>query len=412
MPSRECGSPCIITLVRKAYGALLLLVLLWPLGAWAQEPAGAPQAAPDAPPVADTVTDAAAASGTAIGEPAAPSGDEAAPASASEDAPPEADATAPDCTCEHCAPRAGTLEFYGPLSAINTHPPNLLFLAPPPEAAAVLKPGRQTALVKLDYTNVIILERDHYTWVEYDYEGARVAAEYHRGLAHGELSVQLPFYYRDRGWLDPVMATWHSIFGLPNGLRDRYADNRYRYTIRMRNGLVYGDGPGARGVGDLSVGYKQALWDRGNGRDAAALRAMVKAPTGDPQHAMGSGNWDFSLGALYQRQLRAHLRAYANVDYIWTGAPEWDIAANDLLISNWALEYSVSPRTTVLAQYRINTNPLRTGSKEADKNAQELTFGFNHRIQPNMVWSGGFVEDINPETAPDFVISTDLKWEF
>ena len=45
-------------------------------------------------------------------------------------------------------------------------------------------------------------------------------------------------------------------------------------------------------------------------------------------------------------------------------------------------------------------------SKEADKDAQELTLGFNHRLGPKLVWSGGFVEDAYPETAPDFVIST------
>jgi hypothetical protein len=390
---------------------LLLLILLWPLGAWAQEAAGAsPPAAGDSAPVVESGSAGSAASGAET-ETAADGQVAAEDSAAAPEAGVMEEAEQP-CTCEKCEPRAGTLQFYGPLSAINTHPPNLLFLAPPPEAAAVLEPGAQYAHFKLDYTNVIILERDHKTWIEYDYEGARAAVEYHRGLRRGELSVQLPYYYRDRGWLDPVMAAWHGWFGMLNGWRDILPDNRYRYTIRTREGLVYSDGPGARGVGDLSVGYKRELWNRGDGADAASLRVMVKAPTGDPDFAFGSGNWDYSLGALYQRQLRAHLRAYANVDYVFTGAPDWNISANDLLISNWVLEYAVSPRTTVLAQYRINTNPLRTGSKEADKNAQELTFGFNHRVQPDMVWSGGFIEDINPETAPDLVLSTDLKWEF
>jgi hypothetical protein len=139
---------------------------------------------------------------------------------------------------------------------------------------------------------------------------------------------------------------------------------------------------------------------------------MLKAPLGDPDFAMGSGNWDVSLGALYQRQIRPHLRGYVDIDYVWTGAPGWDnIESNNQLISNWIVEYAISHSTTVLSQYRINTNPLRTGSKEADKDAQELTFGFNHRIGPKLVWSGGFVEDIYPETAPDFVVSTDLKWD-
>lgn len=52
------------------------------------------------------------------------------------------------------------------------------------------------------------------------------------------------------------------------------------------------------------------------------------------------------------------------------------------------------------------------GSKEADKDAQELALGFNKRFGDNLVWTGGFNEDLNPETAPDFAVNTELKWEF
>lgn len=372
--------------MRKAFGALLLSCLVLPLYALAQEPAGADSGSAEQAPAAEP------GAGQAAEAPAEPVDD--------------------DCCCADCLPRGGTLEFYGPLSAINTHPANMLFLSPPPTTAMVLEPGQQALEGRLDYTNVILIDRDHGTWVEYDYEGARIAAEYRRGMAHGELSVQVPFYYRDRGVLDPIISSWHKLFGLPNGYRDNYADQRYRYVIRKREGLVYSDGPRDYGSGDISVGYKHALWDRRGGEDAAALRTLVKVPTGDPDFALGSGNWDVSLGALYQRQLRPHLRAYANIDYVWTGEPEWDIQSNDLLISNWMLEYSVSPRTTVVTQYRLHTNALRTGSKEADKSAREMTFGFNHRLEPNLVWSGGFTEDVYPDTAPDFVISTAFKWEF
>lgn len=314
--------------------------------------------------------------------------------------------------CERCQCQPGTLEFYGPLSAINTHPPNLLFLSPPPENAAVLDPGRSYVKFKLDYTNVIILERDHGTYIFYDYEGMRAAAEYHKRMGRGEFSAQLPFYYRAQGWLDPIMADWHKLFGLPNGLRNRYPDRHYRYTIIKRDGLVYSDGPGAFGLGDLALGYKYPLWNECDGANAASVRVMAKAPLGNPDFAMGSGNWDASLGVMYQRQIRPHLRGYVNIDYVWTGAPEWDnIQSNDMLIHNWMLEYAVSHSTSLVCQYRMNTNPLRTGNKEADKDAQELTLGFNHRIGPRLVWSGGFVEDAYPETAPDFVLSTDLKWD-
>jgi hypothetical protein len=361
----------------------------------------APEAAPGGDTTAETAAEAST-DGTAD-EPAVDPG-------SAEDAQAEA---ACDCGCPDCSSRAGTLEFYGPLAAINTHPPNLLFLEPPPASAIVLAPGARELQTSVQWTNIIIREHDSGTQLYYDYEGLRATAAYHQGFDGGELSVELPFYSRGAGVLDGIISTWHGWFGFPNGLRDRYPDNKYHYVIVKRDGLVYSDGGDASGIGDLSVGYKRQLWNKRQGQDAMAVRAMFKAPTGDAQYAMGSGGWDASLGLLYQRQLRPHLRVYGNLDYVWTGAPDWkNIENNNLLITQFALEYAASRRTTVHSMYRLGANPLRTGSTQGDKNPQELGFGFAHRVAGDMVWTGGFVEDIAPETAPDFVITTGLKWSF
>lgn len=318
-----------------------------------------------------------------------------------------------ECGDACCPGQNGTLEFFGPLAVINQHPPNLLFLSPAPEAATVLAPGRQALTAKLDYTNVIIREWDNGTIIDYDFEGLRASTEYRRGLRRGEAWAALPVYYRGHGVLDHIISSWHNLLGLPNGLRKRFPDNQYRYTIITRQGLVFNDEGDTYGLGDLALGYKYPLWNRRGGGDAAALRAMAKLPLGRAASGLGSGDYDCSLGALYQHQITPHLRGYANVDWVFVGQPDWqNVGHQDMLISNWIVEYAVSPATTVLSQYRINVNPLRTGSKEADKDAQELAFAFNHRLKRNLVWSGGFVEDINPETAPDLVLVSHFKWEF
>ena len=164
---------------------------------------------------------------------------------------------------------------------------------------------------------------------------------------------------------------------------------------------------------DGTVGQGEAAPNRRYGEDAASVRAMLKLPTGNPDIATGSGNIDWSLGALYQRQITPHVRAYANLDWVFTGKPDWpNIRHQDEWITNWIAEYAISHRTALLAQYRTNRNPLRIGSTQSDKDSQELILGFNHRLEHRVVWSGGFIEDINPETAPDWTMTTDFKWEF
>jgi len=315
--------------------------------------------------------------------------------------------------CCQCRPRCGTLEFYGPLGIICQHPPNLLFLQPPPESPRVLPPGAESLEVGLDLSNTVIRETDSGIIADYDFELLRESITYRRGVAGGEFSAMTSAAYRSHGFMDPVIRDWHRWLGLPNGLRKRLPDGQYRYTIVTRHGPVYNDEGDTLGQGDLTLGYKRPLWGGEGGRSAGAARVMLKAPTGSPGKALGSGNWDASVGVLLERQITPHYRGYACLDWVFIGEPDWqNIAHQDTWNTVWTLEYALSQRTTVLAQYSTHRNPLRIGSTQADKDPQELAFGFHHRLGGRLVWSGGFSEDVNPETAPDFVATTSFRYEF
>jgi len=319
-------------------------------------------------------------------------------------------------TCDLCGylgDSCGTLEFYGPLVITNHHPTTEMFLTPVPQPATVLEPDETSLTLRLDWVNNIIRELDSGVIFDLDFEGIYATAEYRRGLLGGEMSARLPVSVRTHGILDSMIADWHRAFGLRNGHRDDLPDYMYHYTIVTRDGLVFNDEGDTYGIGDLAMTYKYALWNREDGADAAAVRVGLKAPLGDPNKAMGSGNWDYQLGALYQRQLGSRLRGYANLDWVFIGEPDWEnIGHQDIVVGVVGLEYAWKPGTTFIAQYRKHRNPLRSGNEEADKDAQELALGFNHRLDDNLVWSGGFNEDVNPDTAPDFTMTTSFKWSF
>jgi hypothetical protein len=342
----------------------------------------------------------------AAAAPAAPSADDAGSATPS--------APAGGGHCAACCPGAcGTLEFNGPLGIVGQHPPSTLFYEPMPDVATVLAPGGKTVSADVQLTNNIIRELDSGVVVDYDFESLRLTLDYRQRLGAGDLGVRLPVDYRSQGFLDPVIANWHQFFGLHNGLRSTYPDYQYHYTIITRDGLVYNGTGDVLGLGDLALSYKYPLWDHRDGHDAAAVRLGLKAPTGSSTDALGSGNWDYSVGALWQRQFTPHLRGYVNLDYVRTGAVDWpNIRQHNITHTLWGAEYAWSPRFSLVTQYSTETNALITGSYEADKDPRELTVGFNHRIGPHVVWSGGFREDISPETAPDFGVLSNFKWQF
>jgi hypothetical protein len=297
------------------------------------------------------------------------------------------------------------------MAVINQHPPALLTLQAEPDVATVLPEGESFLRNKIDITNVFIRELDSGVIVDYDYEEIRNTIDYTMGLSGGELSVELPISSRSSGFLDDLIDSWHEWFGLMGGIRARFPTGGYRFVIETREGPVI-NGSETFGIGDFAMFYKHPISDDGCG-DALALRAGLKLPTGDPDKALGSGNFDYSLGALWQTQITPHLRGYVNADYIFVGEPEWqNVGWQDSLLTAWALEYSIKRHTTVTALYRTHKNPLRLGSNQADKDAQTLGLALNHRLSDNLVFTGGFDEDINPETAPDFIAVMHLKWEF
>jgi hypothetical protein len=303
-------------------------------------------------------------------------------------------------------------DFHGPLGITGQHPPSTLFYQPIPDVATVLDSG-STVSVKLDWMNLIIRELDSGVLVDYDYEELRSTIDYRMRAGSGEFSASVPFYHRGSGILDGVIEGWHKAFGMNNGLRDAYPDNQFRYTIISRDGVVYNSPGSGSGIGDLSLSYKQSLWGDDCRPDSAAWRVGLKVPTGDSGRAYGSGNWDYSAGLLFQRQFGARLRAYANLDYVWTGEPDWqNVDKHNVLHTLWAAEYALTPRFSLVGQYHTATNPLRIGSFEADKDPRELSIGFHHRISDNTLWTGGFREDISPETAPDLVFLSHLRWSF
>jgi outer membrane protein OmpA-like peptidoglycan-associated protein len=76
-------------------------------------------------------------------------------------------------------------------------------------------------------------------------------------------------------------------------------------------------------VGDLWVGAKFNLWsERQNQPAALALRAMVKAPTGDTDSGASTGKADFALDAIVSKDINARVELSGYGGFIVRGAPD------------------------------------------------------------------------------------------
>jgi len=137
---------------------------------------------------------------------------------------------------------------------------------------------------------------------------------------------------------------------------------------------------------------------------------VLKVPTGDEDNGVGSGGTDLGVGLLWQNT-RGRLAYYANANFVWLSEGGLSGLAKDSLLS-WMLaaEYSLRPSVTLSGQVNFSESPFVTGSPDADRDSYELWIGFHRMFSDRFIFSGGFSEDINPETAPDFGIIANLKW--
>lgn len=316
-------------------------------------------------------------------------------------------------SCGDCGSCGTGPAFFGPMGIINMHPSNAIFLTPVPERASLIGDGKRSFSFKLDMANSMIRELDSGIIASFDFEEYQFTFEYREGTGRGEYMVALPLRYRSPGTFDGIITDWHKFFGLPRGLRDDYPNQLYQYVIVTRDGTVFNDEGDSFGLGDVRIGYKHLLSGDEDGSEAFSLRGIAKLPTGDSDSALGSGGLDLSVGALYQRNLSQHLRAYLNADYIFIGEPDWqNIEHRDAHSYSAALEYSLDHSTSLVGQFKVQSNPLRIGSFEADKDSQEIQFGLNTLLSDGLLLTVGFSEDANPETAPDFGLNSYLTWEF
>lgn len=183
-----------------------------------------------------------------------------------------------------------------PFRIQNQNPLIQPFGLPSPGDARVLSPGNCSAALFFDLASNYVATKSATESLLLDGESYRFNLISRWGFSPGfEAGIEIPWLAYGGGTIDGFIQDWHNFFGLPQGGRDQAPNNRLRYRY-SRNGverLAISNHHG--GIGDLMfTGGWQCLGD-GATPQAAALRAGVKLPTGDPGLLTGSGGTDLSL---------------------------------------------------------------------------------------------------------------------
>lgn len=298
-----------------------------------------------------------------------------------------------------------------PFQTQNQSPLVQIFGLPAPDEATILSSGKTAARFVTDIANNYATDSTSRENILLDGESYRFTLEGRYGIGHGvELGLEIPYVVYGGGFLDGTIDAWHKAFGFPEGGRNLAPRNRLLITYQRNQRDRLRIDQSNSGLGDIRFkGGLRLFEDRENGTTALALRAGLKAPTGDPDFLHGSGSTDLALWLIGSHDIPwvyGHWSFWGSAGFLamTTGQVLSDQQRNGVGFGSLGVGY----RPLSWIAFKVQANGHTPFYKDSD--LRELSMGsvqllvggslyFSDRICLDL----GVAEDMVVKTSPDVV---------
>jgi len=246
-----------------------------------------------------------------------------------------------------------------------------------------------------------------------DGETSRLALGARRGFGNGwEVSVTLPLLRHGGGDRDSAIERWHDVFGLPNGNRDSYPQDRLIYRYQPENGGVAVT-DSVTGIGDVQLGVARRLGER------FALRGQLELPSGDAGDLTGSGGTDLALSLHYSSNGNAAnsyagQRLYAHLSGGVLLREDGDLLPAEQ--ESWVgfgsatVGWRAGEHWHLKVQLDAHSAAWDSPREALGEPSAQLVVGASAQLGTAWVIDLAFSEDIVVERSPDIVFQLGLRW--
>jgi hypothetical protein len=312
-----------------------------------------------------------------------------------------------------------SVEGNGPFPNRNYNPVQLLFLSLPSEKATTVPRDSYEISLEVAESNTILIESGSQIDATLKFETFRSALHLKYGLTNRmEIGLEIPYYYRNGGFLDPFIMSVENDVGELNTDRIQFHDGEFGgYEITQSGETILSGEDHQTGLGDLSLSVKYLVLDEGPKQPAISLRVALKFPTGDFDKAFGSGKADIGMGLVLQKSLGRWWLFYLNQSVVF---PEGDFGSSDLTLrpiysAALAAEFMWTSSFSLVGQLDYYTSPFHgTGVQVLDNGVFEAAFGFNYRFNPHFLLQLYGIENfaVPRGAAADFTLGTNIAVQF
>lgn len=307
----------------------------------------------------------------------------------------------------------------GPFPTRNYNPVQLLFLSLPAERATTVPRGSYEISLEVAESNTILIESASRIDATLKFETFRSALHLKYGFTHRlEIGLEIPYYYRNSGFMDPFIISVENDFGTLNPDRIQFTDGSFGgYEITRDGKVILSGGDHQTGFGDVSLSGKYLVLHEGPGQPAISLRVALKFPTGNFDRAFGSGKPDFGLGLVFQKSIVRRWLFYLNQSVV---VPGGDFGSSNLTLranysAAFAVEFLWTASFSLVGQFDYYTSPFHgTGARVLDNGVTEAAFGFNYRFNPHLLFQLYEIENFAQPAgaAADFTLGTNIAVQF
>jgi len=299
-----------------------------------------------------------------------------------------------------------------PILTRNQHPLVALYGLPLPLAARLPGAGSGDIGATLNWSNIATTDTTDRS--SYTLDGEVFEVRLQAGHALGErfaVQGQLAWRQLSGGSLDSLVESWHDLFSLPNGSRNRLPEDELLIEYRSGESTLLRVDDESSGLADLplSLGYQLTASDQG----AVAAWLTIKVPTGKAADVTGSGAVDVALSLAGERQLSERWQLFGQANVAWLGNGDvladlqQDFAGSLLAGTTWKAWRSLE----LTAQLEANTAVLDTGT-DLDGDAVVLTLGGRYRTDTGWAIDFGVSEDLQIDASPDIVFVLGVRRTF
>jgi len=306
-----------------------------------------------------------------------------------------------------------------PLVTRNLSPSVIGFGLPSLGAARVLTPGSGQGQLIFDLISNSTEKTTSTENLLFDGESYRLALAGDYGYASGlEFGFALPLISHQGGVLDSFIENWHDAFGLPQGIRDQTAHNQLDYSYLHQNGAGFSVQSDQAGIGDLSLRTAWQLFLDDDKRQAIAMRASLKLPTGSAEKLTGSGSTDFAVwlsGEQRQDTIAGQLFLYGGGGLLASSDGDLLSGQRRNLVGFFTLGCGLQiwPKLGFQLQFDGHS-PFSQASelRELTDFSGQLAIGGSLALGSQTVLELAVIEDVVVATAPDVVFHFALSHHF